>query len=251
MKKPETIQKWVDEERPGAVAEAVAKTALDGGYGLVASIAWAIGDGPVVAATSAGKNGYDQAIERALIEGFFGELERLRADSRVSPTLVGHCISSFDVLFLWRRAIVLGIAPPSWWPVHAAPWKADDLQDTMLMWCGPKGGFISQDRLARILGLKGKGDIDGSKVAALWEAGRYEDVRIYNADDVECCRRIWCRLTGEEAPDDESEGIVLATQEAEDEVMQAVVAKKGLAKDGQGRVIPSFLLGVTSTGRAA
>ncbi|WP_185982560.1 hypothetical protein [Aureimonas mangrovi] len=129
MKKAETIARWEAEERPAAVAEAVAKTALDGGYGLVASIAWAIGGGPVVAATSAGQHGYDEAVERALIAGLFGELDRLREEFKVTPTLVGHCISSFDILFLWRRALVLGITPPHWWPVHAAPWKTDDVQD--------------------------------------------------------------------------------------------------------------------------
>ena len=44
-----------------------------------------------------------------------------------------------------------------------------------------RGGF---DLVQRLVGLEGKGDIDGSKVQDLWEAGRLDDVHRYCARDV-------------------------------------------------------------------
>lgn len=193
MKKPETIAKWEAEERPAAIAKAIAKTSLDGGTGRVASIAWAVGAGEILAGTSAGDDGYHEAVERQLIAGFFDECQAVFAQYRSQPVLVGHNILGFDLRWLWKRAIVLGIAVPDWWPLHAKSWS-QDVFDTMTAWEG-HGGRISQDRLARILGVGEKGDVDGSKIAALWAAGQYETVRLYNADDVETVRRIWGRIT--------------------------------------------------------
>jgi 3'-5' exonuclease len=44
-----------------------------------------------------------------------------------------------------------------------------------------RGGF---DLVQRLAGLGGKGEIDGSKVQDLWEAGRLEDIHRYCAQDV-------------------------------------------------------------------
>ncbi|HDZ73187.1 MAG TPA: hypothetical protein ENH55_10490 [Aurantimonas coralicida] len=194
MKKAETIAAWEADHRDAAIKEAVAKTALDGGLGRIASIAWAVADGEIVAGTSATDDGYAEAQERWLIEGFFAVAEGLYREYRSQPVLVGHHIVGFDIRWIWKRAIVLGIRVPDWWPVDARPWS-QDVPDTMVMWEGARG-WISQDRLARILGLPGKGDVDGSQVSALWEAGEYERVREYNADDVATVRAIWQRITG-------------------------------------------------------
>lgn len=199
MKKAHTIASWEANDKPGAVLEAIAKTSFDGGYGRLASVAWCVGDGEIVAGTSAGPDGYEERIERILIEGFFETLHAVRAENRLPPRMAGHFITGFDLRFLWHRAIVLGIRPPDWWPVDARSWDSSKVHDTMTMWAGGRD-HIGQDRLARILGIRGKSDVDGSQVAALWEAGEYERIRVYNADDVRCCREIWCRITGVDVP---------------------------------------------------
>ena len=202
MKKAETIAAWEVEQKPAAVLEAIAKTSLDGGTGRLASIAWTWGDDPdVVAGTSADPDGYDEATERSLIQGFFAEADARAREMGTPPTLVGHNVAGFDIRWLWKRSIVLGVRIPHWWPIAARPWDADAVQDTMVMWEGARG-WISQDRLARTLGLRGKGAVDGSQVAAMWAAGRFEEIREYNADDVQTARSIWCRITGEDDPAD-------------------------------------------------
>lgn len=204
MKKPETIAAWHENEGAEARREAVRKTSLDGGTGRLGALSWAWADGPIVGAHTAldGSHSVDQ--ERKLLSGFFAELECFHAEHRVPPTLVGHNICGFDVRWLWKRSIVLGIRPPHWWPVDARPWDHSRVQDTMILWEGTKGR-ISQDRLARTLGLGGKGAIDGSKVADAWEEGRHEEIREYCVDDVRTVRRIWCRIVGEDAPVEEDE----------------------------------------------
>jgi 3'-5' exonuclease len=44
-----------------------------------------------------------------------------------------------------------------------------------------RGGF---DLLSKLIGLRGKGDIDGSMVQALWEDGRLDDIHRYCREDV-------------------------------------------------------------------
>jgi predicted PolB exonuclease-like 3'-5' exonuclease len=44
-----------------------------------------------------------------------------------------------------------------------------------------RGGF---DLLARLIGLPGKGEVDGAGVQALWESGRLADIHAYCRRDV-------------------------------------------------------------------
>lgn len=196
MKKADTILRWEIEEKPTAVADAIAKTSFDGGTGRIAAIGWAIGDTEEVAGASVDEHGtHTEAAERMLLQGFFAECDAVRREHGVPPILIGHNVTGFDIRWLWKRAIVLGIRPPYWWPVDAKPWDAERVVDTMELWEG-RGGRIGLDRLARILGLGGKGGIDGSMVAGMWREGRYEEVREYCADDVALVRDVWRRITG-------------------------------------------------------
>ena len=54
-----------------------------------------------------------------------------------------------------------------------------------------RGGF---DLLQRLIGLGGKGDIDGSKVQELWEEGRLEDIHRYCRYDVLQTYRLFLRV---------------------------------------------------------
>ena len=222
MKKPETIAAWHENEGVEAKREAVRKTSLDGGTGRLAALSWAWADGTILGAHTALDGSHSIEQERRLLTGFFAELEDFHRDHRVPPTLVGHNIAQFDIRWLWKRSIVLGIRPPHWWPVDARPWDRERVQDTMLLWEGAKGR-ISQDRLARTLGLAGKGAIDGSQVADAWDEGRHEEIREYCVDDVRTVRKVWCRIVGEDAPEEEEVVEETAVVEAKVEVPVAVV----------------------------
>lgn len=198
MSKAETIARWEAEEKPAAILEAVAKTSLDGGTGRLASIAFAIGDGDIMCEVAVEEDGTSsEDTERWLIGAFFSACEDVKAKyAGAPPIMAGHAILQFDLRWLWKRAVILGVQVPWWWPHNAKSWDQDRVYDTMVAWEGPSGR-IRQDILARRLGIVGKPNgMDGSQVAKAWADGEFDRIRSYNADDVRCVREIYRRLEG-------------------------------------------------------
>lgn len=109
-----------------------------------------------------------------------------------TPTIIGHNVCNFDIRFLWQRAIVLGVRMPGWFPRDPKPW-GNDTFDTMTAFAGQRG-TIGMERLCQALGMEGKGDIDGSMIADLWQAGEYEKIASYCHADVERARAIHRRM---------------------------------------------------------
>lgn len=183
MSKAETIAKWEAEQKLGAVAEAVAKTGLDGGYGHVVCIGWAVGAEKV-------RSSIISTIdhERDLLDEVFGAITAGRSFTG-RTVIVGHNVAEFDLRFLWQRACVLGVATPPWFPRDPKPWS-DDVHDTMAMWAG-RNGRISLDRLAKIFGLGGKTQgMTGADVGRVWAGGDADRIAAYCRDDVEMTRAI-------------------------------------------------------------
>ena len=234
-KKQEAINEWWETEGPLARKNAVHKTGLDGGIARMAAIAWGWGSEEVKAAHTAVDGVHSIERERRIIEGFFSECQAVYDATGAAPTIIGHCVTSFDIRWIWHRAIVLGVTPPWWWPVNVKPWDADAVQDTAVMWVGPRDR-ISLDRLARILGVGGKGEFDGSQVWDAWEAGEHERVREYCADDVRLVRRIWCRITGEDAPEEDE--VDEETEVVEVEVQVEVVQREPVEVEVPSAIVP-------------
>ena len=191
ISKAETIAKWNEESRPAAIEEAVNKTGLDGAFGRICVIGWAIDDGPVSTV-------YSDSDERELIAQFSRHLnEQTRPNELFTTVIVGHNVSAFDLRFLTQRHIINGIKPP---PViaraaQAKPWESDKVFDTMAQWAGV-GNRVSLDKLCLALGIESpKGDIDGSKVWDFVKAGKIAEVAEYCAKDVEATREVWRRMT--------------------------------------------------------
>lgn len=177
------------EDKAKALAKAeqrYLKTALDGAFGHVVSIAYSVDrvndDGFMEAGEPYGKLAASVEDERVTLDFVFREMEEDIADGE-RPVIVGHHIAGFDLLFLTQRAIILGVRLPAWWPRNPRPW-AEDVFDTMHQWSPARDSWVSLDTLCKALGLRGKGDIDGSKVYELWKAGEYQKIWDYNADDV-------------------------------------------------------------------
>lgn len=181
-KKADSIATWLAENADDAVNEAVAKTSFDPAAGHICCIGFAIEDGPVK---------YYEARtvedERHAIEGFFLSLPKMGI-----VRMIGHNVAAFDLRFLLCRAVVLGVPIPTCIPRDIKPWS-DSIFDTMTAWAGARG-TISQDRLAKALGLAGKGDFDGSMVAAAWLAGEHATIARYCMSDVETVRAIHKRF---------------------------------------------------------
>lgn len=186
-KKQETIDAWIEENRDLAYR----KTALNGGFGQIVCIGYAINDNDVRTiyfddwATS----------ESDILKTFFNELiECYRPSADITPHFIGHNIENFDLRFIYQRAIVLGIKPPSFLPLNSKSYNNMYIFDTMTEWAG-KRNYVSLNEVCLSLGIPTKGDeIDGSKVWDFVQAGKLKRVAEYCADDVEKVRAIHKRM---------------------------------------------------------
>jgi hypothetical protein len=189
MSKPETIAAWEKNERPAAIEEAIAKTALDGTYGHVCCIGFAAND---MAPDSTYLRHYTPEAEATILRDFFAAADDLRKGDHFPVRVVGHNVIGFDIRFIWQRAIVLGVRVPGWFPCDPSPWGHDAF-DTMIAFAGRRG-TIAMDRLCRALNIEGKGDIEGSMIGGLWESGMYDAIAKYCMADVERTRAIHRRM---------------------------------------------------------
>ncbi len=189
-KDPDKINEYLQakyKEILDGVEDAWKRTALDGGFGQLLMIGYAIDDDEPQVIWFDHKH---QDAERHVLENFFAELRDLKPEDR--PKFIGHNLVDFDLRFIWQRAIVLGVKPPSCLPFNPKPWD-DSVFDTMTAWAGLKNR-ISMDRLCEIFGIDGKGEIDGSKVWDFVKDGRIEEVAEYCKQDIERTRAMFNRI---------------------------------------------------------
>ena len=105
--------------------------------------------------------------EVQIITDFFDTITRKYSSG---ASFCGHNIKGFDVKFICRRAIMLGIKiPPIFNPIGKKPYEVPFL-DTMEMWkFGDYRDFTSLKLLCHALGVKTpKDDIDGSQVKEVY-----------------------------------------------------------------------------------
>ena len=185
-KKPESIEKWKQEKGREEAEQQYRKTALDGLYGEICSIAWAIDDDEVQSYTR------DESLsEAALLSRFLQFISE--AKSRTRPVWVGHNILEFDLKFLQQRFWVNNINPAEYGVVLPVNERhGTHVFDTMKAWAGWRG-YVKQDALCKAFGLP-VSDMDGSQVYDAWLAGEYEKIREYNESDVETVRELYRRM---------------------------------------------------------
>ena len=180
--KPDTIAKWHAEQGAAARLEAVNKTALDGTYGRLATIGFAIGAGAV---EILGGPYDDEATE--LIQ-FKTRIDECRQE--ISGTVAFN--GEFDLRFLTQRYIVKDIQMPMF--MRGILQRKDAFFDPMKEWAGYRG-YISQAELERVLGITRNDDIDGSQVGEAIDAGDWERVIKHNKEDIQGLRLIYKRIT--------------------------------------------------------
>lgn len=181
-KKAETIAEWEKTEKPKLVEEAVQRSGLDGGFGRILCIGWAIDDAPVQVAHEA----EERLLLQVVLDDWSDVLDR-------APTVVGHNIAGFDLRFLWQRCVVNGVFPQGLlYAMQAKPWDKS-LHDTMLMW-HPQNK-VSLVKLCKILGVKKDDPVDGSQVYALVKAGKIQEVIAHCESDVEAVRQCHRKMT--------------------------------------------------------
>jgi hypothetical protein len=77
--------------------------------------------------------------------------------------------------------------------MNARPWDKC-IADTMLMWSSDREKRVGMDKLCLALGMDGKGDFDGSMVAATWPIDP-QKVADYCKADVERTRALYRRMS--------------------------------------------------------
>jgi len=188
MSKPDTIAKWVAEEKPAAVQEAVKRTSFDGTYGQIITIGYAVDDGEVETVYQD-----DGVSERDILVLFADDIRSIMYKTNTRPVLVGHNIHGFDLRFLWQRYIINGVKPPSL-PFQAKAWDSN-INDTMVMWNPEREKRISLDKLCKALKVKSSKDgFDGSMVWDAFKAGEFEKIADYCKADVEAVRQCHTKM---------------------------------------------------------
>ncbi|GAB1425951.1 hypothetical protein MASR2M16_31850 [Thauera terpenica] len=199
-KKPETLAAWREAEGEAAALDAIARTALDGGAGQVIAVGLALDDEqpPLVLCRGTSET------EADLLRRFFETVARWTAGGAVTdahgrsiwpdaPYFIAHN-AAFDLGFLWRRCIVLGLRPP--FPLPGPNARAGkDYGCTMQAWAGYRER-VSLQALCRALSLPDpKAEGTGAQAWQWWKAGDVERVATYCAGDVRAVRDIWHRVS--------------------------------------------------------
>lgn len=187
-KKPESIMEWLLENGDRVAEEEYRKTSFDGALGHVCVIGCAVGDEEPWSFCIE-----NQEDETRMLRDFFTWIDSVCKENRnLKPTFIGHNLVNFDLNFIKKRAIVLGVKPSIYIPFNAKPWD-EHIFDTMLQW--DIRNSISLDKLCRALGIKGKDGIDGSMVYDMFLAGQIDRLVEYCKHDVEITREVYKRMT--------------------------------------------------------
>lgn len=195
-KKAETIAEWWKNEGEAAKQEAIAKTALDGTWGEILCIGFAVEDGPVEVI------GRGQvSTERDCLDtwGLLTEsqLKRQTTTGILPPVQwIGHNLQDFDLRFLWQRTRVLNVRLPFVLPTGKPNYNSgQSVYDTMKEWAG-YGNRIKQTDLELALGIERNDPLSGgSEVFKAYSEGRIEDIKEHCRQDVENLRAIYRRMT--------------------------------------------------------
>lgn len=189
IKKQESIDAWWDEKSGEAFEEAYRKTALNGLFGEIICIGYALEDGPAMEVSrTLGES------EAEVLEDFFEFLDDLTMHGqKPAPVYIGNRVGAFDLKFIAQRAFVLGVEPPTELYHTAAEWHPNIFDFSYEV--NGRNGFVSLSDLSVALGLPDpKQDIDGSMVWDYVLEGRIDEVVEYCLQDVNCARLIYDRL---------------------------------------------------------
>lgn len=183
-KDPDKIAAYVAEKG----LEAWRKTSLDGTYGQLFCIGFAVDNEPATVVTIEEPT---LGAEADLLRNFWDYAFRGRIPTK-APVWIGHNVS-FDLSFLWKRHVVHQIQPPTRIPHGDAPWS-NEINDTMLMWTGQRTQFITLDDLLSALGIPSGDPIEGSEVWDYVSSGDADVVIEHCHRNVEETREAWRRM---------------------------------------------------------
>jgi 3'-5' exonuclease len=103
-------------------------------------------------------------------------------DRRAVP-IVGFNIFGFDLPFLYRRSLLLGVPVPHY-AINPSGYWYESFVDLMRVWaCGDRGLFVKLDTLCQAFGVQGKLEgVSGKDFAGLWESDPVKAIEYLTAD---------------------------------------------------------------------
>ena len=135
-------------------------------------------------------DGFEQPEKRALLD-FLALMKDFDCDC---DEVVGHNIIGFDLPFIFQRCLVHAIQARPF--VNLAEYNVRGVFDTMHRWWLGAKRHVSLDDVAWALGIESSktADVEGSKVFDLYQAGKLDQIREYNLNDVRVTRKIYERI---------------------------------------------------------
>jgi len=108
--------------------------------------------------------------------------------------LVGHNIINFDLPFIFQRCLANNIAVKPF--IDLSEFNVRGVYDTMRGWWLGSRNRVALDDVAWALGIESSktGEVEGSKVFDLYQAGKLAEIREYNLNDVRVTRTIYERM---------------------------------------------------------
>lgn len=197
-KKPESIKQWMDLHGVDAYQDSLLKTSFDGSSGRICCIGIAIDDQEPKAFYGEPETPDDEWM---IMKDFFTFMESYCFQNEncgpnvASIEWIGHNLTGFDLRFLYQRCVIHNVN------TYGLRIPIDDRHgkgrvfDTLTAWkgFGTKAGG-SMDRLCKLLGIQGKGDITGADVWPMYQEGKILEIAEYCKQDVERTRQIYKRL---------------------------------------------------------
>ena len=185
MKKAETIEAWRLEKAPQEAEDLYRKRSLKSMEGEIFCICWAIDDWEV-------ETLYNVNLDESMLLNSFIVALNGPIDLRTSVIWVGHNNLTFDMAWIWRRAIKYDLT------MLANLIKLDrykhNIHDTMVMWRGADfKDYTSLDSLARYLGV-GQSEGSGADVYDWYLAGEYDKITNHCKSDVELVRKVYKKI---------------------------------------------------------
>jgi hypothetical protein len=194
-KKAESIAEWWQTQGGAAKEEAISKTALNGAWGELFCLGFAVESRDVQIVHHASEQTLLQNFE-ALLKDEIAACNEEREFKADRFTFVGHNVE-FDLRFIWQRARITGAAFNVELPLDRYPKASPYRYDTMIEWAG-YGNRIKQSDLELAFNLERNDPLTrgGADVHEALKAGREEDVFAHCREDIRLLREIHLRMIG-------------------------------------------------------
>ena len=164
---------------PRTFEEFVENTGLDGSYGRIACISYALNNEPVK--TLSGD-------EKKLLTDFW-------QIAKNADLFIGFNLMDFDLRFIYQRSIILGIKPSQ--NLSFARYRNFPIYDIMCEWSKWNlQNRISLHALSKVLGIPSpkEGEIEAKDVAQAYKDGRIKEICEYCEKDVDVTRKIYKKM---------------------------------------------------------